>query len=133
MSSRRYLLVGAAAAVTTFLLVGAVTIETLAGLYGDSPGVGILGVFAGFAGALVAGLLVVARGDRLRGVAAAALVAYGTLGSSFLAIALLQYVNVPGADAVFTFPVHLGTSVLLAVVAGALDAQRPRGPEAATA
>jgi hypothetical protein len=133
MSSRRYLLVGAAAAVTTFLLVGAVTIETLGSMYGDGPGVGILGVFAGFAGAMVAGLLVVARGDRLSGDAGAALVAYGTLGSAFLAIALLQYVNVPGADELFNFPVHLGASVLLAVVAGALAAQRPRGPEPAPA
>lgn len=54
------------------------------------------------------------------GVATAALTAYATLGPAFVAIAALSYVNVPGADDVFSFPVHVGTSTALAVVVGIL-------------
>lgn len=108
-----------ASAVTTFLLVGAATIALSATQFGDSPGVGILGVFAGVLGGLLALVLVAAFGGRLSGAPVAALVGYGTFGVAFLGIAGLSYVNVPGADAVFTFPVHLGTSAVLAVVAAA--------------
>jgi len=107
---------GAASAVTTFLLAGALSISVLGGLYGDSPGVGILGVLAGLVAGVGAGVAVVLSANRLAGVPAAALVAYATFGVAFLAIAGLSYVNVPGADAVFTFPVHLGTSAVVAVV-----------------
>jgi hypothetical protein len=110
---------GAASAVTTFLVVGAVTIAVLSGPFGESPGVGILGVLAGFVVGLGAGVVVAAFAGRLSGAATAALVTYATFGVAFLAIAALQYVNVPGADAVFTFPVHLAVSVLLALAAGA--------------
>ena len=115
----RNLSLGVAAAVTTFLLAGALSISVLGGLYGDSPGVGILGVLAGLVTGLAAGVVVVLFAARLAGITAAALVAYGTFGVAFLAIAGLQYVNVPGADAVFTFPVHLATSALVAVFVAA--------------
>jgi hypothetical protein len=102
-------------AVTTFLLVGAVTIELLGA--GEAPGIGILGVFVGLAAGLVAGGLVGVAGDRIAGPPAAALVGYATFGVTFLAIAGMSYVNVPGVDDVFTFPVHLGVSAAVAVVA----------------
>lgn len=125
----RTVLFGLASAVTTFLVVGAVGIELLSGLYGESPGVGILGVALGVAVGLPAGVVVAYAfsGDRLSGVLAVALVAYGAFGVAFLTIAGLQYVNAPGADEVFTFPVHLGASVLLAVVAAVIARGRRRG------
>lgn len=115
----RTLSLGLASAVTTFLLVGALSISVLGGLYGDSPGVGILGVLAGLVAGLVAGGVVATFAGRVTGLGAAALVAYAAFGVTFLAIAALQYVNVPGADAVFTFPVHLGTSAVVAMVVAA--------------
>lgn len=105
----------------------ALTLVVLSGQYGESPGVGILGVFAGFLAAVVAAVAVWAFADRLSGVAAATLVAYGTFGVAFLGIAGLRYVNVPGADDLFTFPVHLGASLLVAVVVTIL-AGRERRP-----
>jgi hypothetical protein len=127
----RTLSLGLASAVTTFLLVGALSISVLGGLYGDSPGVGILGVLAGLVAGLVAGGVVAAFADRPTGLTAAALVAYATFGVAFLAIAALQYINAPGADAVFTFPVHLGTSVVVAVVVAAAAFRRRGRPEVA--
>jgi len=71
---------GLASDVTALLLVAALTIQLPSGPYGESPGVGILGVFAGAVGALLAGIVVVAvAGGVSRGVLAG-LVAYGTLG-----------------------------------------------------
>jgi len=102
-------------AVTTFLLVGAVTIELLGA--GEAPGIGILGVFVGLVAGLVAGGLVGVTGDRVAGLPAAALVGYAAFGTTFLAIAAMSYVNVPGVDDVFTFPVRLGASAVVAVVA----------------
>lgn len=116
---------------TTFLLAGAVTIGILSTWYGESPGVGILGVGVGVVVALVVGAVVTFTGDRLSGPRAAALVAYGTFGVAFLAIAGLSYVNVPGADEVFTLPVHLGVSLVVAIVAAAL-ASRGRVPPIGT-
>lgn len=102
-------------AVTTFLVVGAVTIELLGA--GEAPGIGILGVFVGLVAGLIAGGLVGVAGGRIAGVPAAVLVGYATLGTTFLAIAGMSYVNVPGVDDVFTFPVRLGVSAVVAVVA----------------
>jgi hypothetical protein len=118
MNARNSLL-GLASAVTTFLLVGAATIATLSGQYGDSPGIGIIAVFVGVvAGLLVGGGVAFAAG-RLTGLARAAVVAYGTFGVTYLAVAGLSYVNVPGADDVFTFPVHLAVSLAFAAAAAA--------------
>jgi len=111
-------------AVTTFLLVGAVTIELLGA--GEAPGIGILGVFAGFVAGVVAGVLVAVAGDRITGLPAAALVGYATFGTTFLAIAGMSYVNVPGVDDVFTFPVRLGVSAVVAVVAALATGYRKR-------
>jgi hypothetical protein len=103
-------------AVTTFLLVGAMTIELLGA--GEAPGIGILGVFAGLVAGLVTGGLVAVTGDRIAGLLAAVLVGYATFGVTFLAIAGMRYINVPGVDDVFTFHVHLGVSAVVAVIAG---------------
>jgi hypothetical protein len=118
MNSTRRIALGIGTAVTTFLLAAVVVIESLGA--GEAPGIGILGVFGGLVAGLLAGALVVAYAGRLSGATTAALAAYATLGPAFVAIAGLSYVNVPGADAVFSFPVHVGTSVVLAVVAGVL-------------
>jgi hypothetical protein len=102
-------------AVTTFLLVGAMTIELLGA--GEAPGIGILGVFAGLVAGLVTGGLVAVTGDRIAGLLAAVLVGYATFGVTFLAIAGMSYINVPGADDVFSFDVHLAVSAVVAVIA----------------
>lgn len=104
-------------AVTTFLLVGAVTIELLGA--GEAPGIGIIGVFAGLVAGLAAGVLVGVASDRIAGVPAAALLGYAAFGTTFLAIAAMSYVNVPGVDDVFTFPVRLVVSAVVAALATA--------------
>ncbi|OTF01790.1 permease [Halorubrum sp. SD683] len=111
-------------AVTTFLLVGAATIELLGA--GEAPGIGIIGVFAGFVAGLAAGVLVGVASDRIAGVPAAALLGYAAFGTTFLAIAAMSYVNVPGVDDVFTFPVRLGVSAVVAVVAALATAYGER-------
>jgi hypothetical protein len=126
----RTIALGLAGAVTTFLVVAALTIQLLSGPYGESPGVGILGVFAGAVGALLAGIAIAAVAGRVSRRVLVGFVAYGTLGVAFLGVALLRYVNVPGADELFTFPVHIGVSVLLAVVAASLAGRG--GPRDAT-
>ncbi len=93
-----------ASAVTTFLLVGAATIEILSTWYGESLGIGILAGGVGVITPLFVGAVVTFTAGRLSGLRAAALVAVGAFGVAFLAIAGLSYVNVPGADEVFTFP-----------------------------
>lgn len=119
-------LLGVACGVTTLLVVGALTITALSGPFGDSPGVGILGLFAGLFAGLTAAVVVGVGADRLAGWRLSALVAYGAFGTAFLLVAGLQYVNVPGADDLFTFPVHLATSALLAAAVTLLDARRRR-------
>ncbi len=116
----RTLSLGLASAVTTFLVAGAVTITLLGDLYGESPGVGIIGVAVGVIAAIAAGAAVSLAADRLSGRFETALVAYGTFGVAFLAVAGVRYVNVPGADAVFTFPVHVAVSLVVALLAAAL-------------
>jgi hypothetical protein len=116
----RYVLLGLASAVTTFLLAGAATIGILTTWYGESPGIGILAVGVGVIAALFVGAVVTFTGERLSGLQATALVAYGAFVVAFLGIAGLSYVNVPGADEMFTFPVHLAVSLVIAVVAAVL-------------
>jgi hypothetical protein len=120
----RTLLLAVGSAATSFLFVGALALTVLGGRYGESPGVGILGVVAGVVAAAVTLLAVSLAVARLRTPAAEALVAYAAFGVAFLAIAALRYVDVPGADDVFTFPVHVGLSVLLAVAVAVLDGRR---------
>lgn len=114
------LLLGLGIAVTTFLLAGAASIELAPAAWGDSPGVGIVAVFVGFVVGLLAGGVVAVRADRVSRVTLSALVGYAALGVAFLAIAAMSYVNVPGVDEVFTFPVQLGVSLLVAIVVAIL-------------
>lgn len=114
----RSVAMGAGTAVTTFLLAGAATIELMGA--GEAPAVGIIGVFVGVLAGLLAGAVVGVYADRLPGLATTGLVAYATFGVAFVAIAGLSYVNVPGADDVFTFPVHLATSVVVALAVALL-------------
>lgn len=114
----RSVILGAGTAITTFLLAGAATIELLGA--GEAPAVGLIGVFVGVLAGLLAGAIVGAYADRLSGIAATALVAYATFGAVFVAIAGLSYVNVPGADDLFTFPIHLATSVVVALAVALL-------------
>lgn len=127
----RNISLGLVSTVTSFLLAGAVTIEMLSTWYGESPGVGILGVRVGIVVALLVGAVVAFTGDRLSGLRAAALVAYGVFGVAFLAIAGLSYMNVPGADEVFTFPIHLAVNLVVATVVAGL-ASRGRVPPLGT-
>lgn len=117
----RSVTLGAGAAVSTFLLAGAATVELLGA--GEAPGLGIVGVFVGLLAGLLAGGLVAVGADRLSGLAAAGLAGYATFGVAIVMIAALQYVNVPGADDVFTFPVHLAASVAIAVIVALLTAR----------
>ncbi|MFT4892078.1 MAG: hypothetical protein ACI9YT_003019 [Halobacteriales archaeon] len=128
MNSRTIVL-GAGTAITTFLLVGAATIELLGG--GESPAIGILGVFVGLVAGMLAGGSVGVAADRLSGYPATFVVGYAAFGVAFLAIAGMSYVNVPGADDVFTFPVHIGVSVVVAVVFALVAKQGRLGEQSA--
>lgn len=115
----RTISLGTGTAITTFLLAGAATIELLGA--GEAPAIGIIGVFVGVVAGLLAGGAVGVYADRLSGFASSILVVYSTFGVAFVAIAGMRYVNVPGADDVFTLPVHFGMSILAAVVVALLD------------
>ena len=87
----RYLSLGLTTGVTTFLLAGAVTVERLGAWYGDSPGVGILGISVGVVIGLLAGVVVTSSAlssdcSGTRGVWA--------FGITFLVIAGPSYANV---------------------------------------
>ena len=133
----RTISLGAGSAITTFFVVGVATIELLGA--GEAPAIGILGVFAGFVGGILAGAIVAAYADRLAGLAAVVLVAYAVFGVAFLVIWGMRYVNVPGADDVFSFPVHLAVSLVVALVVALFDGRgefgtgifttRVRGPD----
>ncbi|SFG79807.1 hypothetical protein SAMN04488063_2979 [Halopelagius inordinatus] len=122
---------GAGAAVTTFLLAGAATIELLGG--GEAPAVGIIGVFVAVIAGLLAGGIVSVYADRLSRTASSVLVAYATFGVAFVAIAGMSYVNVPYVDDVFTFPVRIGVSIVVAVVVALLASRRKSGEGTGTA
>ncbi|WP_132060864.1 permease [Halorussus amylolyticus] len=114
----RTIALGAGTAITTFLLAGAATIELLGP--GEAPAIGIIGVFVGVVVGLLAGGIASVYADRLSGIATSVLVAYATFGVAFVTIAGMSYVNVPYADGVFTFPVHIGVSIVVAVIVALL-------------
>ncbi len=118
----RTIALGVGAAVTTFLFAGAATIQLLGA--GEAPGIGITAVFVGLVVGLLAGGIGSVYADNLQGFARTTLIAYATFGVAVVAIAGMSYVNVPGADDVFTFPVHIGVSILVAVVVALLDSRR---------
>ncbi len=112
-------------------MAGAATIELLGA--GEAPAIGIIGVFVGIITGLQAGGIVSVYADRLSGIAASALVAYAMFGVAVVAIAGTRYVKVPYADDVFTFPVHIGVSVVVAVVVALLTTRGGLGERTATA
>jgi hypothetical protein len=114
----RILALSVGAAITSFVVVGATTIELLGA--GEAPGIGIIGVFVGLVAGVIAGGLVSGYGNRIVGVTERALIGYATFGVVFVALFGMRYVNVPGADDVITFPVQIGVSLLGAAVLGAL-------------
>ena len=117
MNARTFAL-GVGSAVTTFLLAGAATIELLGA--GEAPAIGIIGVVVGVVAGLLVGGIVSVFAGRFSGIATSTLVAYAAFGVAFVAIAGMRYVNVPGADDLFSFPVHVGVSIVAAVVVALL-------------
>lgn len=86
------------AAVTTFLVVGAATIEALTAAVGGEIGPGIVGVVAGAVAALVAAVVVVSRWDGLTRRGRCVLLGYGTFGLTLLFLAFLSYVDAGRVD-----------------------------------
>lgn len=83
------------AAVTTFLLAGAATIEVLTATMGGDIGPGIVGVFAGLLAGVVVGVAVASRWPRLGPRGRAVTLGYAVFGLALLFLALLSYVNLP--------------------------------------
>ena len=115
----------AGAAATSFLLVGAATIEIVSALVGGDIGPGIIGVFAGVVAGLAAAVLVPWRWDRLDRRARAVLLGYATFGLVVLFLASLSYLNVPGADAYLNLRLNLAIAAVVAVAAAMVAARRP--------
>lgn len=107
----------AGAAVTTFLLVGAATIEAVTAATGADVGPGIVGVFAGLAAGLTAAAAVSWRWSTLADRGRAVLLAYAAFGLTIVFLAALSYVNVPGADAYLGLQVNLVIAAVVAVAA----------------
>jgi uncharacterized membrane protein len=117
------------AAVTTFLLVGVVTIEAVTAAVGGDIGPGIVGVFAGVVTGLAAVVAVSWRWPSLADRARTVLLAYAAFGLTIVFLAALSYVNVPGADAYLGFEVNLVIAAVVAVAAALGRWQtRPRSP-----
>lgn len=100
------------AAVTTFLVVGAATIEAVTAAVGGDIGPGIVGVFVGAVAGLAAAVAVVWRWEAIDRRGRAVLLAYAAFGLTVLFLAFLSYVNVPGVDAYL----DLGRNLLIAAV-----------------
>ena len=126
----RSLSLGVGSALTTFLVAGVATIELMGA--GEAPGIGIIGVFAGVVSGLVIGALGRLNAARFSGIIESLLVSYATFGVAFFAIAGMRYVNVPGADDVFSFPVHIGGSVVAALVVASLAGRGSLGERPAS-
>ncbi|MFB6353894.1 MAG: permease [Halobacteriales archaeon] len=109
------------AGVTTFLVIGAATIEALTATIGGDIGPGIVGVLVG----AVAGLLAVAavqwRWSALDRRWRSALLGYAAFGLTVLFLAFLSYVNVPGVDDYLGLPLNLGIAAVVALVAAGLS------------
>jgi hypothetical protein len=114
----------ACAAVTTFLLVGAVTIEAVTAAVGGDIGPGIVGVFAGVVAGLAAATAVSLRWTVLAERARTVLLAYAAFGLTIVFLAALSYVNVPGADAYLGLQVNLVIASVAAIVIAVARWQR---------
>lgn len=116
----------AGAGATTFLLVGATTIEAVMATIGGDIGPGIIGVVVGVLAGLVAVVAVALSWDRLANREHAVLVAYASFGLTLLMLAALSYVNVPGADEYLGFERNLVIAFVVALGAAIAVRQRDR-------
>lgn len=116
----------AGAGATTFLLVGATTIEAVMATIGGDIGPGIIGVVVGVLAGLVAVVAVALSWDRLANREHAVLVAYASFGLTLLLLAALSYVNVPGADEYLGFERNLVIAFVVALGAAIAVRQRDR-------
>ena len=106
----------AGAAVSTFLLVGAATIEVVFAATRADVGPGIIGVFAGVVAGLVAASLVASRWGRASPRGRSVLLGYAAFGLTVVFLASLSDVNVPGADAVLSVRRNVAIGVAVAVL-----------------
>ena len=126
----RTIVLGIGTVVATFLLAGAATIELLGA--GAAPGVVFLGVSVGLIAGLFADGIVSVYADPLSGIAASIRLGYAAFGVVIVAIEGLKYVNVPGADDVFSFPVLIGVNFRAAVVVASLASRGGLAKQSAT-
>lgn len=119
----------AGAAVTTFLLVGAATIEAVTAATGADIGPGIVGVFAGVAAGLIAAWLVSWRWSSVADWGRSALLGYAVFGLTIVFLAFLSYVNTPGADEYLGLQVNLVIAAVVALLV-AVGRRQLRGPVA---
>lgn len=126
--TRQKLATVAGAAVTTFLLAGATTIEAVTAAVGGDIGPGIVGVFVGVVAGLVAGWTVSWRWPRLDRRARSVLLGYGAFGLTLVFLAFLSYVNTPGVDEYLGFQANLVIAAVVAAVAGVGMWQRASAP-----
>jgi hypothetical protein len=106
----------AGAAVTTFLLVGAATIEAVTATTGADIGPGIIGVFAGIAAGLAAATLVSWRRPALREWHRSVLLGYAAFVLTMVLLGFLSYVNTPGVDDSLSIDRNLLIAALTAAV-----------------
>lgn len=119
----------AGAAVTTFLLVGAATIEAVTAATGADIGPGIIAVFAGVAAGLVAAMLVSWRWATLREWHRSVLLGYAAFGLTMVFLAFLSYVNTPGVDDYLSIDRNLVIAALTAAIVAIWGGTSPsRGP-----
>lgn len=107
------------AAVTSFLVVGAVTIEAVTVVTGGDIGPGIIGVLAGVVAGSVGAWAVQWRWVALAEGWRALLLAYGSVGLTLVFLAFLSYINTPGVDEFLGFQRNLAVAVTVAIVAAA--------------
>lgn len=115
----------AGAAVTTFLVAAAVTIEVVFAATGADVGPGIIGVFVGVVAGLLAAWGVAWRWGVLDWTARSALLGYGAFGLTILFLAFLSYVNTPGVDEYLGIEANLVIAAVVAI-ATALGTWRRR-------
>lgn len=120
----RALYLGVGTAITSFLLAAGMTIELLGA--GEPLGIGILGTVGAVLAGLLAGGIVAASADRVSGIGVSIFVAYATFGIVFVAIAGMRSVTATSADDVFSFPIHVGTSVMVAIAVALLVSHAER-------
>lgn len=118
------------AAVTTFLLVGAATIEAVTAATGADIGPGIVGVFAGVVAGVLAAWLVSWRWSAVADWGRSALFGYAVFGLTIVFLAFLSYANTPGVDEYLGLQVTLVIAVVVALLA--VVARRQLGGAVAT-